>query len=135
MRFSRRTGWNTEESVLARAHRLRVQSSQPIADITASNPTRCGFVYSANLLQSLAQPQALEYDPQPRGSLTARQAVCRYYADLSVEVSPEKGDFYHQHQRGWHLFSACSAIPAPASSSPSPAIRSSTSWPNSTMSA
>jgi aspartate/methionine/tyrosine aminotransferase len=90
MRFSRRTGWNTEESALARAHRLRVQSGQPIADLTASNPTRCGFTYPANLLQSLAQPQALDYDPQPRGSLTARQAVCRYYADLGAAVRPEQ---------------------------------------------
>ena len=90
MRFSQRTGWNTEESALAHAHRLRVQSSQPIADLTASNPTRCGFTYSANLLQPLAQPQALDYDPQPRGSLPAREAVCRYYSDLGAEVRSEQ---------------------------------------------
>jgi len=90
MQFSRRTGWNTEESALARSHRLRVQSGQPIADLTASNPTRCGFTYPENLLQSLANPQALDYDAQPRGSLSARQAVCRYYADLGAEVRPEQ---------------------------------------------
>ena len=50
MRFSRRTDWNTEESELARAHRLRVEAGLPIADLTASNPTRCGFVYPADLL-------------------------------------------------------------------------------------
>jgi alanine-synthesizing transaminase len=45
MRFSQRTNWNTEESELAHAHRQRVQAGLPIADLTASNPTRCGFAY------------------------------------------------------------------------------------------
>ncbi len=88
MRFSERTGWNTEEHELARAHRLRCEAGLPIADLTASNPTRCGFAYSASLLQALADPRALDYDPQPRGLLPARQAVCRYYADHAVALDP-----------------------------------------------
>jgi len=90
MRFSRRTNWNTEESELARAHRLRVRAGLPIADLTASNPTRCGFEYGADLLAALTDPQALDYDPQPRGLLPARQAVCGYYADHGVQVTPEQ---------------------------------------------
>jgi aspartate/methionine/tyrosine aminotransferase len=90
MRFSRRTGWNTEESELARAHRLRVQAGLPIADLTASNPTRCGFAYAPELLAALADPLALDYDPQPRGSLRARQAVCGYYADHGVALRAEQ---------------------------------------------
>jgi alanine-synthesizing transaminase len=90
MRFSQRTGWNTAESALARAHRLRAQADLPIADLTASNPTRCGFTYPENLLQALTDPQALHYDPQPRGLLTARQAVCRYYGDLGVAIDPSQ---------------------------------------------
>jgi hypothetical protein len=78
MRFSSRTGWNTEESELARAHRLRLAAGLPIADLTASNPTRCGFEYPADLLAALTDPRALDYDPQPKGLLSARQAVCRY---------------------------------------------------------
>ncbi len=89
MRFSKRTAWNTEESTLARAHRLRAQAGLPIADLTASNPTRCGFAYPAHLLQALAQPQALHYDPQPRGLLSARQAVCRYYAEAGASIRPD----------------------------------------------
>ncbi len=88
MRFSQRTGWNTEESELALAHRLRLQSSLPVADLTASNPTRCGFNYSPHLLSALANPAALGYDPQPRGILTARQAVCAYYADQGLAIDP-----------------------------------------------
>jgi aspartate/methionine/tyrosine aminotransferase len=90
MRFSRRTDWNTEESELARAHRLRVRAGLPIADLTASNPTRCGFQYASELLAALADPQALDYDPQPRGMLRAREAVCGYYAGHGVAVAPEQ---------------------------------------------
>jgi aspartate/methionine/tyrosine aminotransferase len=90
MRFSSRTNWNTEESTLARAHRLRVQAGLPIADLTASNPTRCGFHYPEGLLSALANPAALDYDPQPRGSHVARQAVCSYYADHGATVQPEQ---------------------------------------------
>ena len=88
MRFSDRTGWNTEESELARAHRLRRQAGLPIADLTASNPTRCGFVYPASLLDALADRRALDYDPQPAGLLAARQAVCEYYASHGAVLDP-----------------------------------------------
>ncbi|HEY1160769.1 MAG TPA: pyridoxal phosphate-dependent aminotransferase [Terracidiphilus sp.] len=90
MRFSRRTDWNTEESELARAHRLRVEAGLPIADLTASNPTRCGFAYDRDLLAALSDPQALDYDPQPRGSLRGREAVCAYYAEHGAAVRPEQ---------------------------------------------
>jgi aspartate/methionine/tyrosine aminotransferase len=90
MRFSQRTNWNTEESDLARARRLRLEVGLPISDLTASNPTRCGFEFDAGLLAALNNPQALDYDPQPRGLLSARQAVCAYYADHNVILDPSQ---------------------------------------------
>src|ERR1035438_1922336 len=90
MRFSQRTNWNTEESDLARAHRLRLASGKPIADLTASNPTRCGFHFDPALLAALTDAQALDYDPQPRGLLNAREAVCGYYADHGVSLKPKQ---------------------------------------------
>ncbi|WP_109484593.1 pyridoxal phosphate-dependent aminotransferase [Occallatibacter savannae] len=89
-RFSKRTEWNTEESALAQAHRERVLAGLPIADLTASNPTRCGFTYDPNLLASLSDSRALDYDPQPLGLLSARQAVCAYYADHAVQIGPDR---------------------------------------------
>ena len=86
MRFSKRTGWNTEESELARAHRLRAEAGLPIADLTASNPTRAGLDYGEGLLDALADPRALDYDPQPLGQLAARQAVRQYYVDAGVAL-------------------------------------------------
>ncbi len=76
--------------MLAHAHRGRVQMGLPVADLTASNPTRCGFKYDAELLSALTNPQALDYDPQPLGLLRARAAVCGYYADHGVTISPER---------------------------------------------
>lgn len=90
MRFSERTNWNTEESELARSHRLRREAGLPTTDLTVSNPTRCGFVYPASLLHSLADSRALDYDPQPRGLLAAREAVCRYYADHGIALDPSQ---------------------------------------------
>jgi aspartate/methionine/tyrosine aminotransferase len=90
MRFSQRTNWNTEESELARAHRERVQAGLPTADLTASNPTRCGFHYEPSLLAPLADERAFDYDPQPKGLLAAREAVCAYYADHGAEVGPDQ---------------------------------------------
>lgn len=84
MRFSKRTDWNTEESELALAHRERLATGSPIADLTASNPTRCGFDYQENLLSPLADSMALDYDPNPKGNLRAREAVSRYYADHGI---------------------------------------------------
>ena len=90
MPFSQRTDWNTEESELARAHRERLASGLPIADLTASNPTRCGFAYPASLLGALTDPCALQYDPQPKGLLSAREAVCAYYRAHAVALDPEQ---------------------------------------------
>ncbi len=90
MRFSDRSRWNTEETALARAHRRRLAAGLPLADLTASNPTRCGFQYPENLLAALTDARALDYDPQPRGTLAARQAVCAYYADHGASVDPDR---------------------------------------------
>ena len=90
MRFAERTNWNTEESELARALRERLAAGLPVADLTASNPTRCGFDYGADLLAALGDVRALDYDAQPRGLPAAREAVCAYYADHGARVQPEQ---------------------------------------------
>jgi alanine-synthesizing transaminase len=86
MHFSKRTNWNVEESELARAHRERIEAGLPVADLTASNPTRCGFAYPDDLLAALTDARALDYDPQPLGLLAARRAVCEYYSAHRVAV-------------------------------------------------
>jgi alanine-synthesizing transaminase len=88
MQFSRRTDWNIEVNPLEAARQQRRQAGLSIADLTASNPTRCGFHYPDELLASLADPSAFDYDPNPRGSFAAREAVCRYYAEHGAALNP-----------------------------------------------
>lgn len=91
MRFSTRTAWETTETELARALQERKRSGLPLFDLTASNPTRCGFAYDAeSILAPLCVPGALDYEPDPRGMLAARSAVCRYYRDHEAMVGPEQ---------------------------------------------
>ncbi|MGC9158122.1 MAG: pyridoxal phosphate-dependent aminotransferase [Terracidiphilus sp.] len=77
-------------SELEQARRLRQGSGDPIADLTISNPTRCGFAYDPRLLASLGDPRALDYDPQPLGLLPSRQAICAYYAEHGVRLAAEQ---------------------------------------------
>lgn len=87
--FSARTEWETAETELARALHERREAGLPLFDLTASNPTQCGFAYDeAAILSSLAAPQALAYDPNPQGMLSAREAVCGYYRGHGAIVDP-----------------------------------------------
>jgi alanine-synthesizing transaminase len=81
-KFSTRTAWDTTETSLAQSIRERRNAGLPFIDLTASNPTHCGFTYDeAAILSALNDPRALHYDPNPRGMRSAREAVAQYYAD------------------------------------------------------
>jgi aspartate/methionine/tyrosine aminotransferase len=73
---------------LALAHRNRLAARLHIADLTASNPTRCGFEYPESWLAPLSHPASLDYNPLPMGAPHARQAVADYYASHGISVSP-----------------------------------------------
>jgi aspartate/methionine/tyrosine aminotransferase len=87
--FSARTSWDVGESSYAAAVREARASGRRVYDLTQSNPTRCGFEYDADaLLGALGDRRALVYDPDPRGLLTAREAVAGYYTDHGAAVTP-----------------------------------------------
>jgi alanine-synthesizing transaminase len=93
-RFSRRTGWKLTPNRLTEALREARAAGREVLDLTVSNPTRAGIRYDADsILKSLADPAALDYDPQPKGLRCAREAVAEYYscgANTPVrEVDPE----------------------------------------------
>jgi len=66
-------------------------SGASFLDLTISNPTQCGFRYDEKtILGAFQNAKSLSYDPEPRGLLTARQEVARYYQqDHGVTVDPE----------------------------------------------
>jgi alanine-synthesizing transaminase len=78
--FSTRTNWHQSPNALSLAlAELRAQKTE-IFDLTISNPTEAGIRPDPNaILPALVNPDAMLYDPQPRGLLSAREAVCRYY--------------------------------------------------------
>jgi alanine-synthesizing transaminase len=89
--FARRTGWVLEKNALTREVESRRERGLPLIDLTESNPTRCGFEYaSAAILQALANPEAMRYQPEPRGLPAARQAVITYYAERGGAIEPEQ---------------------------------------------
>ncbi|MEA2540765.1 MAG: alanine-synthesizing transaminase, partial [Acidobacteriaceae bacterium] len=89
--WSTRTAWDLTETPWARQlARLRTAGAQ-LCDLTAANPTRCGFSYdAASILAPLSDPGALSYNPDPRGLRAARGAVCRYYRDHGALVDPDQ---------------------------------------------
>ena len=88
--WSARTQWDFTETPWARhLARLRAAGAQ-LWDLTASNPTHCGFAdHAASILAPLQDPVALHYEPNPRGLRPAREAVSRYYSDHGAAVDPE----------------------------------------------
>ena len=80
--FSRRTPSRTEENRLARALAAR---TRPYVDLTATNPTTAGLDLGGEEAAALlADPRAATYAPDPRGLLSAREAVSRYYGTHGV---------------------------------------------------
>ncbi len=76
---------------MAQALRERRAAGREVLDLTASNPTQCGFAYDeAGILAALGDREALVYDPEPRGMLRAREAVCAYYAARGAVVDPQR---------------------------------------------
>lgn len=88
--FARRTNWNLITNAYTRAIEEHRRDGRELLDLTASNPTTVGLHYEQDkLLRALANPQALTYDPSPRGLLSAREAIAGYYGDRGVQVSPD----------------------------------------------
>ncbi|HEV2103063.1 MAG TPA: pyridoxal phosphate-dependent aminotransferase [Candidatus Acidoferrum sp.] len=80
--FSTRTNWPLAHNPLTIALEEFRATGTPFLDLTASNPTQCGFHYDSSvILAAFQNPAALVYDPQPKGSLSARREVARYYLD------------------------------------------------------
>jgi alanine-synthesizing transaminase len=88
--FSSRTDWLLAPNRLTRQLEERRRQGLPVLDLTESNPTRCGFASDHEILKSLQDPRSLVYEPDPRGFLGARQAVCKYYAARGASVTPEQ---------------------------------------------
>jgi alanine-synthesizing transaminase len=86
--FADRTGWNLDPNRLSEALAHHRAAGKPLLDLTASNPTTCGFTYDGEaILHALNNPAALSYEPNPNGLESARRAIVSYYADRNTPIS------------------------------------------------
>ena len=86
-RFARRTAWDRSSSEL---HETST-AARVLLDLTVSNPSVCGFDFNqSDLLDPLLNREGLRYDPNPRGTQAAREAVSLYYASHGAVISPEQ---------------------------------------------
>jgi alanine-synthesizing transaminase len=85
--FSTRTEWRLVPNELTRLCEERKRARLPVLDLTESNPTRCGFDYDeTKILDAFHDPHILNYEPDPRGLDSARQAVLEYYQARGVRL-------------------------------------------------
>ncbi len=88
--FAGRTNWNLKSNRLSEALAQHRASGKPLLDLSASNPTECGFENDRQaILQALSNPGSLSYDPDPKGLLSARRAVADYYSARAIAVPAE----------------------------------------------
>jgi len=77
--FSSRLDWNVQTNRLSALRKTK----QQVLDLTESNPTHAGIEYPGEqIMNALHDSRALRYDPEPRGLLSAREAVAKYYGDV-----------------------------------------------------
>lgn len=90
--FAARTDWNTHANDYFLSVQAVRRDAGQVWDLTASNPTVCGFEYDAeSILTALSRPEGLVYSPEPRGMRAARNAVAQYYRDAAeAAVDPDR---------------------------------------------
>lgn len=88
--FSRRTNWKLAPNRLTLAIEEVRASGRHLIDLTISNPTRAGIIYNGSaILDALKNPGSLDYDPQPKGLVRAREAISEYYGAHRAQVDRE----------------------------------------------
>jgi alanine-synthesizing transaminase len=66
-------------------------AGEPLLDLTETNPTRVGLAGAGpQELAALAQAEGARYEPDPRGSFAAREAVADYYAARGTPVAADQ---------------------------------------------
>src|SRR5882724_7877748 len=91
--FSHRTDWPLTPNAFTRALEKARATGKEVLDLTVSNPTEAGIRLDAEVvLGALTNPDAMRYEPQPRGLLETRKAVCRYYRESHgvFDLDPER---------------------------------------------
>jgi alanine-synthesizing transaminase len=88
--FSSRLSWNPSTNRITRSIEALKQSGFELVDLTGTNPTAAGFAYDAlSVCRAISPPAILEYHPDPKGLISARQAVVDYYRHHGKAIDRE----------------------------------------------
>jgi len=88
--FARRTEWNLAANRFSQALTAHRAAGKAVLDLSVSNPTTVGIQYdSAAIRAALSDPQGMTYQPEPKGLLSARQAIANYYAERHAPSQPK----------------------------------------------
>src|SRR5258707_953903 len=86
--FASRTDWNLKTNRLAEALERHKSSGRRLLDLSASNPTECGFTYDAPAIMRVVGSRiSLEYHPDPKGMKSEGVSVIDYCADHGDRVA------------------------------------------------
>ena len=89
--FSARLNWTLPRNRLSALLAEKRAASARVLDLTESNPTHAGLAYpDAEILASLTDTRALQYDPSPSGLLPAREAIAGYYRNRGLSIGLER---------------------------------------------
>lgn len=88
--FSTRTPSNLAPNRLTLALEAAALRGAALVDLTETNPTRVGLDYPPTLLDALALPAGLHYEPAPFGLPAAREAVSAEYRRAGLVVPPSR---------------------------------------------
>jgi len=73
--FSKRIPWSLETNEYSQILDRKRKAGVRIFDLTESNPTRAQIEYPAALMEALANPRSLTYEPHPAGMMHARETI------------------------------------------------------------
>jgi alanine-synthesizing transaminase len=89
MTFSTRVPPHGELNAITRAVQRLRDAGVTLLDLSESNPTQVKLPYPAKLLEPLAAPAALTYQPHPLGLRLAREAVANEFGRRGARVDPD----------------------------------------------
>jgi alanine-synthesizing transaminase len=87
--FSIRSELGREKNRLELARLQALRAGRVLLDLTQSNPTCAGLPRLERAIAALSQPAAHRYDPEPFGSLAAREALSAFMGTQGVAVAAE----------------------------------------------
>src|SRR5580704_6892561 len=88
--FSKRFHWDFRTNRLSELLARKRSEGVRVLDLTESNPTHATLHYPSDVIAAFQDSPMLAYEPSPKGSLSAREAVAEYYSTRGHNISPER---------------------------------------------